>query len=179
MQSVINERRPSRLRSATSSGTSTTGTSDQCAQIVRVESFAHIYAAEELPDEPPDEPPDESSAFENVSETDTSGSINGSGTVSGSDGSRSISGLVQVVECTTCPAISTDVRIYVDDTDSISSSGHFGRTFAEDDDDDDETPDITMSISAPIDLVDEEAEEDNLGKTEDEPPSLPGPSDPS
>ncbi|KAF7408826.1 hypothetical protein HZH66_003363 [Vespula vulgaris] len=182
VQSVINERRPSRLRSATSSGTSTTGTSDQCAQIVRVESFAHIYAAEELPDEPPDEPPDESSAFENVSETDTSGSINGSGTVSGSDGSRSISGLVQVVECTTCPAISTDVRIYVDDTDSISSSGHFGRTFAEDDDDDDdddETPDITMSISAPIDLVDEEAEEDNLGKTEDEPPSLPGPSDPS
>ncbi|KAL2717782.1 voltage-dependent T-type calcium channel subunit alpha-1G isoform X1 [Vespula squamosa] len=176
VQSVINERRPSRLRSATSSGTSTTGTSDQCAQIVRVESFAHIYAAEELPDEPPDE----SSAFENVSETDTSGSINGSGTVSGSDGSRSISGLVQVVECTTCPAISTDVRIYVDDTDSISSSGHFGRTFAEDDDedDDDETPDITMSISAPIDVVDEEAEEDNLEKTEDE-PSLPGPSDPS
>ncbi|KAI4492631.1 hypothetical protein M0804_002422 [Polistes exclamans] len=175
VQSVINERRPSRLKSATSSGTSTTGTSDQCAQIVRVESFAHIYAAEELL---PDELPDESSAFENVSESGTSGSINESGTVSGSDVSRSISGLVQVVECTTCPAMSTDVRIYVDDTDSISSSGHFGRTFAEDDDDDDddETPDITMSISAPID---EQVEKDNVENVRDETPPLAGPSDPS
>lgn len=143
VQSVINERRPSKLRTHDVTGASTTPSiaSDQYSAMIRGEGYSHIYVTtEDRSDEVP-------SPCGNASESTTgtgslsvagslsavaslsvavsagaagsisNGSVNDNGSRSG-NGSGSAGG-VHIGEG---GAIGSDVRIYVDDTDSASSS---------------------------------------------------------
>lgn len=144
VQSIINERRPSKLKTQDAAGASTTTTSnasDQYSAIIRGEGYSHIYVTtEDRSDEVP-------SPCGNASESTGTGSLsvagslsavaslsvavtgsaagslsNGSGNGSGSrsgNGSGNGGGGVHIGED---GAIGSDVRIYVDDTDSASSS---------------------------------------------------------
>jgi len=142
VQSVINERRPSKLKTHDVTGVSTTTSiaSDQYSAMIRGEGYSHIYVTtEDRSDEVP-------SPCGNASESTGTGSLsvagslsavasisiavsagaagsisNGSGNGSGSrsDNGSGNDGGVHIGEG---GAIGSDVRIYVDDTDSASSS---------------------------------------------------------
>ncbi|XP_014476134.1 PREDICTED: voltage-dependent T-type calcium channel subunit alpha-1G isoform X2 [Dinoponera quadriceps] len=105
VQSIINERRPTKLRTHDAVTSAATSSSDQYSAAIRGEGYGHIYAADDL------------SPCGNES-----GSIAGSLSAAGSI-SRS-SGVLAGVHIGEGGAIGSDVRIYVDDTDSASSNGH-------------------------------------------------------
>lgn len=137
VQSVINERRPSKLKTHDATGASTTPSiaSDQYSAMIRGEGYSHIYVTtEDRSDEVP-------SPCGNASESTGTGSLSVAGSLSAiasisvaisagaagsisngsvnDNGSRSGNGGVHIGEG---GAIGSDVRIYVDDTDSASSS---------------------------------------------------------
>ncbi|XP_076162993.1 ca[2+]-channel protein alpha[[1]] subunit T isoform X2 [Ptiloglossa arizonensis] len=166
VQSVINERRPSKLKSG-----STAVLGDQYGLSTRAGSYGRIYAAEERSEETL---PMSSS---NMSDSMIgSTSRNGSGSGSGS-GSRSGSGSAVVyVPEGVCATIGSDVRIYVDDTDSTSSNNHRRKVHS------DETPDASTMISSVTEMREdtEETEATEENKFERfERPSSAGPLDPS
>lgn len=138
VQSVINERRPSKLKTHDASTTPSIA-SDQYSAMIRGEGYSHIYVTtEDRSDEVP-------SPCGNASESTGTGSLSVAGSlsavaslsvaVSGSaagsisngsangngnrSGNGSGNGGVHIGEG---GAIGSDVRIYVDDTDSASSS---------------------------------------------------------
>lgn len=146
VQSIINERRPSKLKTHDATGASTTTSiaSDQYSAMIRGEGYSHIYVTtEDRSDEVP-------SPCGNASESTGTGSLsvagslsavaslsvavsgsaagsNGSGNGNGNDtgndtGNGSGSGNGGGVHIGEGGAIGSDVRIYVDDTDSASSS---------------------------------------------------------
>lgn len=204
VQSVINERRPSKLKTthdvtATSSGATASIASDQYSAIIRGEGYSHIYVTtEDRSDEVP-------SPCGNVSESTGTGSLsavasisvagisvagsissgsgNGSrngGSGNGSRNSGSGSGGVHIGEG---GAIGSDVRIYVDDTDSASSSNgqrRGGRLTR-----DDETLDASTTVSSATTMRDggggggSGGDDDENKETSERPSSVSGPLDPS
>lgn len=141
VQSVINERRPSKLKTHDAGASTTTSiASDQYSAMIRGEGYSHIYVTtEDRSDEVP-------SPCGNASESTGTGSLsvagslsavaslsvavsagaagsisNGSGNGSGSRNGNG-SGNGGGVHIGEGGAIGSDVRIYVDDTDSASSS---------------------------------------------------------
>ncbi|KOC67781.1 Voltage-dependent T-type calcium channel subunit alpha-1G [Habropoda laboriosa] len=167
VQSIINERRPSKLKSGSSTGMSN---SDQYGSSIRTGSYGHIYVAEERSEE-----------VSPMSAGNMSDSIIGSTSISGSgsssasgNGSRSGCAIVHIPEAV-CSTIGSDVRIYVDDTDSTSSNSHNKRKV------NDETPDASTTVSSVT------AVREGSYKTEEiedrserfDRPSSGGPSDPS
>lgn len=155
VQSVINERRPSKLKTThdvTAPSATASLASDQYSAMIRGEGYSHIYVTtEERSDEVP-------SPCGNVSESTGTGSLSavasisvagsissgsGNGSRNGAGGSGSGSGGIHIGEG---GAIGSDVRIYVDDTDSASSSngqrrgGKLTR--------DDETQDVSTTVSS-------------------------------
>lgn len=160
VQSVINERRPSKLRT-THDGASTSASiaSDQYSAVIRGEGYSHIYVAtDDKSDEaasPCGNASESTGSLSAVASLSVAGSICGVGNISvigsmssGSNGSRnggSGNGSIGGVHIGEGGAIGSDVRIYVDDTDSASSSnGHRrgGRLR------DDETLDTSTTISS-------------------------------
>ncbi|KYN07935.1 Voltage-dependent T-type calcium channel subunit alpha-1G [Cyphomyrmex costatus] len=164
VQSVINERRPSKLKTHDAGASTTTSiASDQYSAMIRGEGYSHIYVTtEERSDEIP-------SPCGNASESTGTGSLsvagslsavasisvavsagaagsisNGSGNGSGSRSGNG-SGNDGGVHIGEGGAIGSDVRIYVDDTDSASSSNgqrRGGRLR------DDEIQDVSTTISS-------------------------------
>lgn len=149
VQSIINERRPSKLKTQDTAGASTTTSiaSDQYSAMIRGEGYSHIYVTtEDRSDEVP-------SPCGNASESTGTGSlsavaslsvaVSAAGSISnGVNDSGSRSGGVHIGED---GAIGSDVRIYVDDTDSASSSNgqrRGGRLR------DDETLDASTTVSS-------------------------------
>lgn len=152
VQSVINERRPSKLKTTHADGASTSASiaSDQYSAVIRGEGYSHIYVAtDDKSDEvasPCGNASESTGSLSAVASLSVAGSICGVGSISsGSGGSRnggSGSGSAGGVHIGEGGAIGSDVRIYVDDTDSASSSnGHRrgGRLR------NDETPDASIS----------------------------------
>ncbi|XP_011633278.1 voltage-dependent T-type calcium channel subunit alpha-1G-like isoform X4 [Pogonomyrmex barbatus] len=170
VQSVINERRPSKLKTQDATGASTTTSiaSDQYSAMIRGEGYSHIYVTtEDRSDEVP-------SPCGNASESTGTGSLSVAGSLSAvasisvavsaggagsiSNGAASLSGNGNDSDSRTGGsgsnvgvhigeggAIGSDVRIYVDDTDSASSSNgqrRGGRLR------DDETPDASITGSS-------------------------------
>lgn len=167
VQSVINERRPSKLKTHDATGASTTPSiaSDQYSAMMRGEGYSHIYVTtEDRSDEVP-------SPCGNASESTGTGSLSVAGSLSAvaslsvavsasavgsvsngsvnDNGSRSGngsgSGSAGGVHIGEGGAIGSDVRIYVDDTDSASSSNgqrRGGRLR------DDETLDASTTVSS-------------------------------
>lgn len=197
VQSVINERRPSKLKTthdvtATSSGATASIASDQYSAIIRGEGYSHIYVTtEDRSDEVP-------SPCGNVSESTGTGSLSAvasisvagisvagsisSGSGNGSRNSGSGSGGVHIGEG---GAIGSDVRIYVDDTDSASSSNgqrRGGRLTR-----DDETLDASTTVSSATTMRDggggggsgDDDGTDENKETSERPSSVSGPLDPS
>ncbi|XP_050464943.1 voltage-dependent T-type calcium channel subunit alpha-1G isoform X6 [Cataglyphis hispanica] len=193
VQSVINERRPSKLKTThDTTAASATGSiaSDQYSAIIRGEGYSHIYVTtEERSDEVP-------SPCGNASESTGTGSLSavasisiagsissgsGNGNRNGGSGSgnrngSSGSGGVHIGEG---GAIGSDVRIYVDDTDSASSSNgqrRSGRLTR-----DDETLDASNSISSATTMRDGGGDDDtdDNKETSEKPSSAGGPLDPS
>lgn len=132
VQSIINERRPSKLKTQDTTGASTTTSiaSDQYSAMIRGEGYSHIYVTtEDRSDEVP-------SPCGNASESTGTGSLSAvaslsvavsagaagsisNGSVNDSGSRSGNGGGVHIGEG---GAIGSDVRIYVDDTDSASSS---------------------------------------------------------
>lgn len=154
VQSVINERRPSKLKTHSGAATSSaTSCSDQYSAAIRGEGYGHIYVG--------DDKSDEMSPCGNASESGTgsisaagsisvAGSISAAGSISCGSGSGSGSGSrssggsgVVGVHIGEGGAIGSDVRIYVDDTDSVSSNGHRRGRLR-----DDETLDASTTVSS-------------------------------
>ena len=164
VQSVINERRPSKLKTHDAGASTTTSiASDQYSAMIRGEGYSHIYVTtEERSDEIP-------SPCGNASESTGTGSLSVAGSLSAvasisvavsagaagsisngscnGSGSRSDngSGNDNGVHIGEGGAIGSDVRIYVDDTDSASSSNgqrRGGRLR------DDEIQDVSTTISS-------------------------------
>ncbi|EGI61013.1 Voltage-dependent T-type calcium channel subunit alpha-1G [Acromyrmex echinatior] len=164
VQSVINERRPSKLKTHDAGASTTTSiASDQYSAMIRGEGYSHIYVTtEERSDEIP-------SPCGNASESTGTGSLSVAGSLSAvasisvamsasaagsisngscnGSGSRSGngSGNDDGVHIGEGGAIGSDVRIYVDDTDSASSSNgqrRGGRLR------DDEIQDVSTTISS-------------------------------
>ncbi|KYN50468.1 hypothetical protein ALC57_00105, partial [Trachymyrmex cornetzi] len=160
VQSVINERRPSKLKTHDAGASTTTSiASDQYSAMIRGEGYSHIYVTtEERSDEIP-------SPCGNASESTGTGSLSVAGSLSavasisvavsagaagsisnGScNGSGNGSGNDDGVHIGEGGAIGSDVRIYVDDTDSASSSNgqrRGGRLR------DDEIQDVSTTISS-------------------------------
>lgn len=138
VQSVINERRPPKLKTThggAGASTATSIASDQYSALIRGEGYSHIYVTTE--DRSDDVPSPCGNASEStgtgslsvVASISAGGSISAAGSVTSGSGSRangngggSGGGGVHIGEG---GAIGSDVRIYVDDTDSASSSnGH-------------------------------------------------------
>ncbi|KYQ53200.1 Voltage-dependent T-type calcium channel subunit alpha-1I [Trachymyrmex zeteki] len=144
VQSVINERRPSKLKTHDAGASTTTSiASDQYSAMIRGEGYSHIYVTtEERSDEIPSPcgNASESTVSAGAAGSISNGSGNGSGSRSG-NGSGNDGG-VHIGEG---GAIGSDVRIYVDDTDSASSSNgqrRGGRLR------DDEIQDVSTTISS-------------------------------
>jgi len=144
VQSVINERRPPKLKT-TQGGTAVASTttsiaSDQYSALIRGEGYSHIYVTTD------DRSDDVPSPCGNVSESTGTGSlsvvgsISAGGSISSGSGSRNSGGGVHIGEG---GAIGSDVRIYVDDTDSASSSNGYRHRLR-----DDETLDASTTISS-------------------------------
>ncbi|XP_024872842.1 voltage-dependent T-type calcium channel subunit alpha-1G isoform X2 [Temnothorax curvispinosus] len=214
VQSVINERRPSKLKTHDATGASTTTSiaSDQYSAMMRGEGYSHIYVTtEDRSDEVP-------SPCGNASESTGTGSLsvagslsavaslsvavsagaagsisngsvndsgngngngNGSGSRSGNgngSGSGSGSGNGGGVHIGEGGAIGSDVRIYVDDTDSASSSNEQrrgGRLR------DDETLDVSNSSTTTMRNGRGSGGTDESKETPERPSSTGGSLDPS
>lgn len=139
VQSIINERRPSRLRTHGAVASTATSSSDQYSAAIRGEGYGHIYAA--------DDRSDELSPCGNASESGTgsisvAGSLSAAGSISCGSGSGSRSSGVGGVHIGEGGAIGSDVRIYVDDTDSSSNGQRRGRPH------NDETLDASTTVSS-------------------------------
>ncbi|KOX72817.1 Voltage-dependent T-type calcium channel subunit alpha-1G [Melipona quadrifasciata] len=134
VQSIINERRPSKLKSGGASPTARYG--------------------------------ERSEDVSPMSTGNTSDSMMGSasGSSASGSGSRNGSAVVHVPEITVCTTIGSDVRIYVDDTDSTSSNNHQRRRSNEE-----EASDASTSGSSVTAVPDATEETERSG----------GPSDPS
>lgn len=193
VQSVINERRPSKLKTTHDiTAASATGSiaSDQYSAIIRGEGYSHIYVTTE--DRSNEVPSPCGNASEStgtgslsavasisVAGSISSGSGNGNrngGSGSGSRNGGSGSGGVHIGEG---GAIGSDVRIYVDDTDSASSSNgqrRGGRLTR-----DDETLDASTSVSSATTMRDGGGDEDtdDNKETSEKPSSAGGSLDPS
>ncbi|XP_017887476.1 voltage-dependent T-type calcium channel subunit alpha-1G isoform X3 [Ceratina calcarata] len=158
VQSVINERRPSKLKS----GPLAPGT----PSVVRMGSYGHIYVAEERSEEISPMSVDTSDSV--MGSTSVSGSGTGNGSTSGS---RNGSAVVHMPEPISA-VVSTDVRIYVDDTDSTSSNSRRRRRS------NDETLDGSTTVSSATAVQDESDEMEETEERSDR-PSSDGPPDPS
>ncbi|CAK9796450.1 Voltage-dependent T-type calcium channel subunit alpha-1H [Anthophora quadrimaculata] len=170
VQSIINERRPSKLKSGSSTGMSNNA-GEQYGSTIRAGSYGHIYVAEERSEE-----------VSPMSTGNMSDSIIGSTSISGSgsssasgNGSRSGCAVVHIPEGV-CATIGSDVRIYVDDTDSTSSNSHHKGKM-----NDETTPDASTTVSS-VTAVREgsyETEEVEERSERFDRPSSGAPSDPS
>lgn len=173
VQSIINERRPSKLKSGNSMGATSIVGDQYPPSSTRAGNYAHVYVAEERSEEV--SPMSTGNMSDSIMGSSSasgsgSGSVTGSGTVNGSvSGSRNGSAVVHVTEGV-CATIGSDVRIYVDDTDSASSNNHQRRKPSEG------TPEASTTISSVTALPDVTIEE--TGKRFDG-ASSGGPSDPS
>nr|XP_034187863.1 voltage-dependent T-type calcium channel subunit alpha-1G isoform X2 [Osmia lignaria] len=154
VQSIINERRPSKLKSGSPTG-------DQYGSSIQVGSYGHVLVAEEKSEEMS---PVSASIMSDSMIRSTSLSANGSGNGSGS-------AVVHIPEAI-CATVDSDVRIYVDDTDSTSSNGHRKKRLNE------ETTDASTTISS-VTAVPEETDEMKETEERSERASSAGPSDPS
>lgn len=163
VQSIINERRPSKLKSGSPTAVSN-GSGNQCGSSIRAGSYGRVYVAEGKTDEAL--PTSAGSMSDSNGSTSGSGSGSGSGSAS-ENGSRNGSAVVQIPEGI-CVTTASDVRIHVDDTTSTSSNGHRQRT------PNDETPDASTTISSATALREGPDE-----AREAERPTSDGPSDPS
>lgn len=146
VQSIINERRPSKLKSGNSTGMMSS-VGDQYASSMHTGSYGHIYVTEERSEDvsPISTGNMSDSMMGSTSVSGSgSGSATGSGTGSGSvsgNGSKSGSAVVHIPEGI-CTTIGSDVRIYVDDTDSTSSNNYHRKKPAE------ESSDTSTTISS-------------------------------
>nr|XP_031829681.1 voltage-dependent T-type calcium channel subunit alpha-1G isoform X6 [Nomia melanderi]XP_031829682.1 voltage-dependent T-type calcium channel subunit alpha-1G isoform X6 [Nomia melanderi]XP_031829683.1 voltage-dependent T-type calcium channel subunit alpha-1G isoform X6 [Nomia melanderi] len=116
VQSIINERRPCKLKA----GGSSVVLADQYGSSIRSGSYGRVYVAEEKSEDASPLSTGNDSVIGSTNGS-ASASVTGSGSGSGS-GSRTGSAVVYIPD-SVCASIGTDVRIYVDDTDSASSSG--------------------------------------------------------
>ncbi|XP_072749340.1 ca[2+]-channel protein alpha[[1]] subunit T isoform X3 [Anoplolepis gracilipes] len=199
VQSVINERRPSKLKTThdvTAASATASIASDQYSAMIRGEGYSHIYVTtEERSDEVP-------SPCGNVSESTGTGSLsavasisvagsissgsgNGSRNGGSGNGSKNGGGGSGGVHIGEGGAIGSDVRIYVDDTDSASSSNgrrRGGRLTR-----DDETQDASTTVSSATTMRDgggggnggADNGTDENKETSERPSSADGPLDPS
>lgn len=161
VQSIINERRPSKLKAGGSTAV-LASVPDQYSSAIRAGSYGRVYVAEET--------------------GNASDSMIGSG--NGSSGSGSASGSVSrtgsavvYIPDSVCQSIGTDVRIYVDDTDSTSSNGLLRRRRQSD-----ETPDVSTMVSSVTPMQEDEPDDTeaaNSDRPEERPSSDDGPVDPS
>lgn len=173
VQSIINERRPSKLKIHGA----TTSTGDQYSAAIRGDSYGHIYIVDDRSDEM-------SPCGGNASESGT-GSVSAAGSVSNGSGSRSGGSGTAVVHIGEGGVIGSVVRIYVDDTDSASSNGHLRGKLH-----DDEALDASTTVSSSTtvrgvdgngdgDGGDGDRNETDEGTKTPERPSSGGPLDPS
>ncbi|XP_061937482.1 voltage-dependent T-type calcium channel subunit alpha-1G isoform X5 [Apis cerana] len=171
VQSIINERRPSKLKSGNL--TETTRIVGDQPSLTRIGSYGQVYVTEEHFEEvSPISIGNMSDSIIGSSSASGSGSVTGSGTVNGNasgSGSRNGSAVVHVTEGV-CATIGSDVRIYVDDTDSMSSNNHQRRKASEG------TPEVSMisSVTAIPDVTMEEERSERFDGA-----SSGSPSDPS
>ena len=170
VQSIINERRPSKLKSGNLTEAMRI-VSDQSSSI-RIGSYGQVYVTEERFEEiSPMSTGNMSDSIIGSSGTSGSGSVTGSGTGNASgSGSRNESSVMHVTEGV-CATIGSDVRIYVDDTDSASSNNHQRRKANEG------TSEVSTTISSVIAIPDVTIEEERSERFDV--PSSDGPSDPS
>lgn len=161
VQSVINERRPPKLKTThggAAASATTSVASDQYSALIRGEGYTHIYVTTD------DRSDDVPSPCGNVSESTGTGSlsvigsISAGGSISAATGSissgsgsagRNGTGGGGGVHIGEGGAIGADVRIYVDDTDSASSNN--GQRRRRRDGDalrDDETLDASTTVSS-------------------------------
>jgi len=176
VQSVINERRPPKLKTthgAAVTSATTSIASDQYSALIRGEGYSHIYVTTD------DRSDDVPSPCGNASESTGTGSLSVVGSISAggsiSSGSRSSGG--GGVHIGEGGAIGSDVRIYVDDTDSASSSNGHRRRLR-----DDETLDASTTISSAATMRDGCGGNGGMGESEEtpeRPSSAGGPLDPS
>ncbi|KAK1135535.1 hypothetical protein K0M31_000121 [Melipona bicolor] len=152
VQSIINERRPSKLKSGGGGGAG--GGGGGGVVLGEQSSSPTARYGERSEDVSP------------MSTGNTSDSMMGSasGSSASGSGSRNGSAVVHVPEITVCTTIGSDVRIYVDDTDSTSSNNHQRRRSNED-----EASDASTSGSSVTAVPDATEETERSG----------GPSDPS
>lgn len=158
VQSIINERRPSKLKSGSPTGMSS---SDQYGSSIQVGGYGHVLVAEEKSEEIS---PVSASIMSDSMIRSTSLSVNGSGNGSGS--------AVVHIPGAVCATVDSEVRIYVDDTDSTSSNGHRKKRLNE------ETTDASTTISS-VTAVPEETDEIKETEERSERATSAGPSDPS
>lgn len=154
VQSIINERRPSKLKCGNSLGMAA-GVGDQYPPSIRTGSYVYVteQRSEEVSPISIGNMSDSMMASTSVStsasasasaSTSASASASASGTGSGGasgSGSRNGIAVVNIPEAV-CTTIGSDVRIYVDDTDSTSSNSHHTRKSNE------ETPDGSTTVSS-------------------------------
>ncbi|XP_043790226.1 voltage-dependent T-type calcium channel subunit alpha-1G isoform X2 [Apis laboriosa] len=144
VQSIINERRPSKLKSGNSTG-ATRIVGDEYSSSTRIGSYGQVYVTEERSEEvSPMSSGNMSDSIIESSSTSGNGNVTGSGTVNGSasgNSSKNGSAVVHVIEGV-CATIGSDVRIYVDDTDSASSNNHQRKKPSEG------TPEASTTISS-------------------------------
>ncbi|XP_076671262.1 ca[2+]-channel protein alpha[[1]] subunit T isoform X2 [Andrena cerasifolii] len=169
VQSIINERRPSKLKSVSSSMVAS-GVADQYGSATRAGSYGRIYVAEERPDEAL---PTSTSNMSDSMVSSASASASGSGSGSATGG-RNGTAIVHMPDGV-CATIATDVRIYVDDTDSTSSNGHRKRAQRDDTLD---SPTTIPTGTAAQDSTDETEEAEQRSERFERPPPS-GPLDPS
>lgn len=144
VQSIINERRPSKLKCGNSLGMAAS-VGDQYPSSIRTGSYVYVteQRSEEVSPISTGNMSDSIMASTSVS-TSASASASASASSSGSgtgSGSRDGIAVVNIPEAV-CTTIGSDVRIYVDDTDSTSSNSHHRRKSSE------ETPDGSTTVSS-------------------------------
>lgn len=169
VQSIINERRPSKLKSVSSSMVAS-GVADQYGSTTPAGSYGRTYVTEERLDEAL---PASTSNVSDSMVSSASASASGSGS-GGATGGRNGTAIVHMPDGV-CATIATDVRIYVDDTDSTSSNGHRKRAQRDDTLD---APTTILTGTAVQDAT-EETEEAEQRSERFERPSSSGPLDPS
>lgn len=197
VQSVINERRPSKLKTHDATGASTTTSiaSDQYSAMMRGEGYSHIYVTTEERSEEIPSPCGNASESTGTGSLSVAGSLSAvaslsiavsagaAGTVSngsgnGSGNTRSGNSNDDGVHIGEGGAIGSDVRIYVDDTDSASSSNgqrRGGRLR------DDEAQDVSTTVSSATTMRNGRGSggTDESKETSERPSSIGGSLDPS
>lgn len=165
VQSIINERRPSKLKSAGSMAASS-NVNDRFSSTTRAGSYGRVYVAEERSEDASPMSTGNASSDSTMGSCSASGSVNGSASGSGSRGGSAVAHTPEEV----CAAIGSDVRIYVDDTDSTSSNSRRGKTS------NDETPDGSTIVSSGTTV---RRGTDGTEETEERSERVDRPSDPS